>query len=240
MNEAIQVSDLTKSYHGKVVVNMLNLSVKTGTVFGLLGANGAGKSTTIDCILGTKPMDSGSVTVLGMSPKRDRRRLFAQVGVQFQEGDYQSEIRVDELCEETACLYRKPADWHELLERFGIGDKEKRLVKSLSGGERQRLFIVLALIPDPKLVFLDELTTGLDARARRDVWKVLETLKKKGLTIFLTSHFMDEVEALCDEICILKKGKTVFYGTVAQAKEQCGCDRLEDAYLMLSDEEVDV
>lgn len=240
MNEAIQVSDLTKSYHGKVVVNQLNLSVKTGTVFGLLGANGAGKSTTIDCILGTKPMDSGSVTVLGMSPKRDRRRLFTQVGVQFQEGDYQSEIRVDELCEETACLYRKPADWHELLERFGIGDKEKRLVKSLSGGERQRLFIVLALIPDPKLVFLDELTTGLDARARRDVWKVLETLKKKGLTIFLTSHFMDEVEALCDEICILKKGKTVFYGTVAQAKEQCGCDRLEDAYLMLSDEEVDV
>lgn len=240
MNEAIQVSGLTKSYHGKAVVNQLNLSVKSGTVFGLLGANGAGKSTTIDCILGTKPMDSGSVTVLGMSPKRDRRRLFAQVGVQFQEGDYQSEIRVDELCEETACLYRKPANWYELLERFGIGDKEKRLVKSLSGGERQRLFIVLALIPDPKLVFLDELTTGLDARARRDVWKVLETLKQKGLTIFLTSHFMDEVEALCDEICILKKGKTVFYGTVAQAKERCSCDRLEDAYLMLSDEEVDM
>lgn len=238
MNEAIQVSGLTKSYHGKVVVNQLNLSVKSGTVFGLLGANGAGKSTTIDCILGTKPMDSGSVTVLGMRPKRDRRRLFAQVGVQFQEGDYQNEIRVGELCEETACLYRKPANWHELLERFGIGDKEKRLVKSLSGGERQRLFIVLALIPAPKLVFLDELTTGLDARARRDVWKVLETLKQKGLTIFLTSHFMDEVEALCDEICILKKGKTVFYGTVAEAKKQCGCDRLEDAYLMLSDEEV--
>ena len=107
----------------------------------------------------------------------------------------------------------------------------------LSGGERQRLFIVLALIPDPQLVFLDELTTGLDAKARRDVWKILEELKSKGLTIFLTSHFMDEVEALCDEICILKNGRAVFYGTVAQAKEQCGCEKFEDAYLMLSGEE---
>lgn len=238
MNEAIRVSGLTKSYHGKVVVNQLSLSVKPGTVFGLLGANGAGKSTSIDCILGTKSMDSGEVAVLGMSPQNNRRKLFQQVGVQFQEGDYQGEIRVDELCEETACLYRNPADWHELLGRFGIGDKEKQLVKSLSGGERQRLFIVLALIPNPKLVFLDELTTGLDAKARRDVWKVLETLKQKGLTIFLTSHFMDEVEALCDEICILKKGETVFYGTVSKAKNQCGCDKFEDAYLMLSDGEV--
>ena len=122
--------------------------------------------------------------------------------------------------------------------RFGIGDQIKSPVKSLSGGQRQRLFIVLALIPNPQLVFLDELTTGLDARARREVWKILEELKGQGLTIFLTSHFMDEVEALCDEICILKKGNTVFYGTVAQAKEQSGCERFEDAYLLFSDEEV--
>lgn len=240
MTDAICVSNLTKTYKGKVAVNNLSLSVKSGTVFGLLGANGAGKSTTIDCILGTKENDSGSITVLGMNPKRDRRKLFEEVGVQFQEGDYQSEIRVDELCEETACLYRNPNDWHELLERFGIGDKEKQSVKSLSGGERQRLFIVLALIPNPKLVFLDELTTGLDARARRDVWKVLEALKKEGLTIFLTSHFMDEVEVLCDEICILKKGEAVFYGTVDSAKEQCGCEKFEGAYLMLSEGMVNI
>lgn len=157
----------------------------------------------------------------------------------FQEGDYQKEIRVSELCEETASLYRSPADWRELCEQFGIGDKANTPVKGLSGGERQRLFIVLALIPQPELVFLDELTTGLDAKARRSVWKTLEHLKQQGLTIFLTSHFMDEVEALCDEICILKKGTPVFRGTVEQAKQQCGCERFEDAYLQLSDEEVD-
>ena len=168
---------------------------------------------------------------------RDRRALFERIGVQFQEGDYQQEIRVFELCEETACLYRHPADYRTLCARFGIGDKLQSPVRSLSGGERQRLFIVLALLPNPELVFLDELTTGLDARARRDVWRTLAELKAQGLTIFLTSHFMDEVEALCDEICILKKGKAVFCGTVEDAKRACGCDRLEDAYLMLSDEE---
>lgn len=239
MSEAIFVEGLTKKYGEKTVVNNLNLSVKRGTVFGLLGANGAGKSTTIECILGTKKADEGTVRLLGQDPKKQRRSLFERVGVQFQEGDYQKEIKVSELCRETASLYRKPADWRTLCEQFGIGDKTKAAVKSLSGGERQRLFIVLALIPQPEIVFLDELTTGLDAKARRSVWKTLESLKKQGLTIFLTSHFMDEVEALCDEICILKKGTVVFRGTVEQAKEQCGCEHFEDAYLKLSDEEVD-
>ena len=200
MSEAICVKGLTKSYGGKTVLNHLDLSVKAGTVFGLLGANGAGKSTTIDCMLGTKKPDCGTVSLLGQDPRRNRRELFRKIGVQFQEGDYQQEIKVFELCEETACLYRNPADWKDLCERFGIGDKLTTAVKSLSGGERQRLFIVLALIPNPELVFLDELTTGLDAKARRGVWKTLAELKQQGLTIFLTSHFMDEVEALCDEI----------------------------------------
>ncbi len=137
---------------------------------------------------------------MGCNPKKDRHRLFQNVGVQFQEGGYQTEIKVSELCEETACLYEAPVDWKKLCEQFGIGNKIGNAVKSLSGGERQRLFIVLALIPNPELVFLDELTTGLDAKARRDVWKILSELKSKGLTIFLTSHFMDEVEALCDKI----------------------------------------
>ena len=237
MMEAVSVQNLCKSYGEKQVLKNLNISVKHGTVFGLLGANGAAKSTTIECILGTKKADSGTVTLLGQDPKKSRRSLFQKIGVQFQEGDYQQEIKVQELCEETACLYRNPADWQALCAQFVIGDKLKNPVKSLSGGERQRLFIVLALIPDPELVFLDELTTGLDAKARRGVWKTLEKLKDQGLTIFLTSHFMDEVEALCDEICILKKGRPVFYGTVEQAKQQCGCQRFEDAYLMLSDEE---
>lgn len=201
------------------------------------GPTEQGRAPPWECMLGTKTADSGAVRLLGQDPKRQRRELFEKIGVQFQEGDYQQEIKVFELCEETACLYRDPADWKELCSRFGIGDKLKNTVKSLSGGERQRLFIVLALIPDPELVFLDELTTGLDARARRSVWKTLTELKKQGLTIFLTSHFMDEVEALCDEICILKKGSAVFCGTVEEAKRKCGCEKFEDAYLMLSDEE---
>ena len=230
---AIQVTGLTKSYQGKTVLSGLDLSVKRGTVFGLLGANGAGKSTTIECILGTRRADSGAVSVLGHDPRKERGALFQRVGVQFQEGDYQPEIKVFELCEEIACLYNHPADCR----RFGIGDKLKNAVKSLSGGERQRLFIVLALIPNPELVFLDELTTGLDAKARRDVWKILSELKAGGLTILLTSHFMDEVEALCDEICILRRGTAVFYGTVDQARTQSGCEKFEDAYLQLSGEE---
>lgn len=240
MQEIIKVEQLSKSYGNLLAVDNISLSVKRGTVYGLLGANGAGKSTMIECILGTRKADSGTVSVLGYNPRKERRRLFQNVGVQFQESDYQPEIKVSELCEETACLYKSPADWKELCSRFGIGDKVENAVKSLSGGERQRLFIVLALIPNPELVFLDELTTGLDAKARRDVWKILSDLKGKGLTIFLTSHFMDEVEALCDEICILKRGSAVFYGTVKQAKEKSGYEKFEDAYLMLSGEEENV
>ena len=239
MQTAINVEQLSKTYGSKKAIDNISLSVKCGTIFGLLGANGAGKSTAIECILGTKNADSGTVSILGCNPKKDRKKLFQNVGVQFQECDYQPEIKVSELCQETACLYQNPSDWKELCAQFGIGDKINNSVKTLSGGERQRLFIVLALIPNPQLVFLDELTTGLDAKARRGVWKILSDLKSKGLTIFLTSHFMDEVEALCDQICILKNGQIVFYGTVEQAKEASGCNNFEDAYLVLSGEEVE-
>lgn len=239
MTEAVFAEGLTKSYGGRLVVDRLDLSVERGRVFGLLGANGAGKSTAIECILGTRQPDSGTIRLLGQDPRKHRSALFQRIGVQFQEGDYPPEIRVSELCRETASLYRRPADWHRLCREFGIGDKQRASVKSLSGGERQRLFIVLALISQPELVFLDELTTGLDTKARRSVWKTLESLKEQGLTIFLTSHFMDEVEALCDEICILRKGVPVFRGTVEQAKARCGCQRFEDAYLHLSEEETD-
>lgn len=234
---AIIVNELTKRYGSFTAVDGLSFQVKKGEVFGLLGANGAGKSTTIECILGTKSADSGTISIFGNDPKKNRKALFQKIGVQFQQCDYQPEIKVSELCEETACLYKKPSDCKELCRCFGIDDKLNTAVRSLSGGERQRLFIVLALIPDPELVFLDELTTGLDAKARRDVWKILSDLKSKGLTILLTSHFMDEVEALCDEICILKQGKAVFHGTVEQAKEASGCEKFEDAYLALSGEE---
>ena len=237
METTIKVEGLSKFYDGRLAVSNLNISVKRGEVFGLLGANGAGKSTTIECILGTKIADNGKVSILGMNPAADRKKLFQRVGVQFQETNYQDKITVAELCEETQSLYKSYTDYKELLGKFKLKDKAKRLVNELSGGQKQRLFIVLALIPNPEVVFLDELTTGLDAKARRDVWKYLDLIKHSGVTIFLTSHFMDEVEVLCDHIGILKNGEMIFYGTTKEAVAASPFDKLEDAYLWYTDEE---
>lgn len=235
--EVIKVHNLYKSYGNGQVVKGVSLTVKKGEVFGLLGANGAGKSTTIECILGTKNFDDGQVSILDMNPKKERKQLFQKVGVQFQESNYQDKITVKELCEITEVLYKNPLDFNKLLEQFHLQDKVRNLVSELSGGEKQRLFIILALIPNPEVVFLDELTTGLDVKARRDVWKCLLNLKKQGLTIFLTSHFMDEVEVLCDKICILKNGVIDFYGTVEEAVTLSPYEKFEDAYLWFVDEE---
>lgn len=239
MQSIIQVSGLCKSYGDLCIINGIDLSVSKGEVFGLLGANGAGKSTTIECILGTRKADGGNISILGMSPQKERKELFEHVGVQFQEANYPDKIRVDELCQETSCLYKNPANYKELLRQFGLTEKEKSFVSELSGGQRQKLFIILALIPNPQVVFLDELTTGLDTKARRSVWKSLQELKEKGLTIFLTSHFMDEVEELCERIGIIKEGQFIFCGTVAEAITQSPYEKLEDAYLWFTGEEAD-
>lgn len=235
--EVIKVNNLYKSYGEIQVIKDVSLSVKKGEVLGLLGANGAGKSTTIECILGTKDYDKGQASILGMNPKKDKKKLFQKIGVQFQESNYQDKIRVKELCEVTSILYKNPLDYNQLLKQFNLKDKAKNLISELSGGEKQRLFIILALIPNPEVVFLDELTTGLDVKARRDVWKSLLELKRQGLTIFLTSHFMDEVEVLCDKICIMKKGEIGFYGTVEEAIKISPYEKLEYAYLWFVDEE---
>lgn len=237
MEAIIKADKLCKSYVGIRAVENLTISVSKGEVFGLLGANGAGKSTTVECILGTKKSDSGTISILGMNPLTERKKLFELVGVQFQESNYQEKITVTELCEETYCLYKKSADYKALLKQFGLENKTKILVSELSGGQKQKLFIVLALISDPEVVFLDELTTGLDTKARRSVWNSLLGLKKKGLTIFLTSHYMDEVENLCDRIGILKNGSLIFSGTVQEAITSSPYKNLEDAYLWYTGEE---
>lgn len=239
MKSIIEVSNLCKAYGDLCVLSGIDLSIPKGEVFGLLGANGAGKSTMIECILGTRKADGGSISILGMSPQKERKKLFEQVGVQFQEANYPDKIRVDELCQETSCLYKNPAGYRELLNRFGLAEKEKSFVSELSGGQKQRLFIILALIPNPQVVFLDELTTGLDTKARRSVWKSLKELKEKGMTILLTSHFMDEVEELCDRIGILKDGQLLFCGTVKEAIAKSPYEKLEDAYLWFTGEEAD-
>lgn len=238
MDITIKVENLSKSYADIPAIKNVSISVGPGEVFGLLGSNGTGKSTTMECILGTKQQDSGTVSILGMNPYAERKKLFERVGVQFQEANYQEKITVVELCEVTQSLYQSATEYQSLLKRFGLFEKCKSPVGELSGGQKQRLFIVLALIPKPEVVFLDELTTGLDTKARREVWKYLVELKKQGLTIFLTSHFMDEVEALCDTIGILKKGEMVFYGTVKEAIRTSPYECLEDAYLWYAEEEI--
>ncbi len=237
METAISVHKLEKSYGPKKAVDGVSFDVKRGTIFGLLGHNGAGKSTTLECILGTKAFEKGSVLLLGQSPHNNRKALFQRVGVQFQSAAYPARIRVREVCEITASLYRANPDWRSMLEEFGLADKHLSPVDSLSGGERQKLDIVLAVMHRPEVVFLDELTTGLDPMARRGVWKYIRTLKDGGTTVLLTSHYMDEVEHLCEEIAIMKQGRIVAGGTVKQVIEQSGTHCMDDAFLHFAREE---
>lgn len=238
MNEpSVSVRNLTKSFGNRKVVDDLSFDVRKGEVFALLGHNGAGKSTTIDLILGLKASDGGSAKILGMDAAKHRKQVFEQVGVQLQHTQYQSSITVEEACIEYASLYTTPADYPRLLEQFGLDTRRKSFVSKLSGGERQKLSVVLALIGSPKIVFLDELTTGLDVVARREVWRTLKQLKEQGLTVFLTTHYMEEAEALCDRVCIIKSGKKVAEGTVDEVIAASERKNLEEAYLFFMGEE---
>ena len=238
MNTCIEVKDLTKSFDKRVVVDGISFCVEKGEVFGLLGHNGAGKSTTIDLLLGLKKPDYGTGTIFGLDPAANRKAVFKRVGVQLQSANYQNNIRVDELCQEMSALYEQPEDYHRLLQFFSLEKFEKSQVNKLSGGERQRLSVALALINKPEIVFLDELTTGLDTAARREVWRHLKELKKNGTTIFLTTHYMEEAESLCDRIFLIKDGKKVTEGTVKNVIESSPYESLEDAYLWYMGEEV--
>lgn len=241
MNEqCIQVNNLTKSFSGRKVINDLSFEVNKGDkgeVFALLGHNGAGKSTTIDLILGLKSLDEGNATILGMDAVKHRKKIFEKVGVQLQHTQYQNMMTVEEACIEYASLYKKPSDYKALLHSFGLSDLKKSYINKLSGGEKQKLSVVLALIGNPEIVFLDELTTGLDVAARREVWRTLKHLKEKGLTIFLTTHYMEEAQALCDHVCIIKSGEKVIEGTIAEIVNASGKTDLEEAYLYFMGEE---
>lgn len=233
----LTVRNLSVTYGTKEAVDNISFSVEEGNVIGLLGANGAGKSSTIAAVLGIEKSNYEELIMLGKSPILQRKEVFQEVGVQLQETNFQDKLTVREACEQWESLYKQTAEVPQLLQTFGLVGKETQLVKSLSGGERQRLAVLLALISNPKLVFLDELTTGLDTKARRMLWKQLLAMKEKGLAIVLTSHYMDEVEALCDKILILKEGKTVFHGTIQEAIYASKKTSLESAYLYFAGEE---
>lgn len=235
--ELLKINNLKKSYGSAIILNNLSLEINKGECFGLLGPNGAGKSTTIDCILGMKKYDSGEIELLSTPSKKIDKAIFEKIGVQFQQSHYQDKIKVFELCELTSSYYKQTIDWKNLINSFGLSGKEKMYVEKLSGGEKQKLSVLLTLIPNPEIIFLDELTTGLDTLARRQVWKELIKLKEKGVTVLLTSHYMEEVEILCDRIGIIVGGEISIIGTVKEVIEKSGKSTLEEAYLWYTGED---
>ncbi|WP_406093134.1 ABC transporter ATP-binding protein [Kitasatospora purpeofusca] len=218
----IEVAGLSKSYGRRQVLEDVSFRVERGEVFGLLGPNGAGKTTAVECCEGLRRADAGTVRVLGLDPVRDARRLRPRIGVQLQQAQLQGALRVGEALELYAGLYPDPRDWRELLDEWGLADQRRTPFDKLSGGQRQRLFVALALIGNPEVAFLDELTTALDPQGRRDTWELVRRIRDNGVTVVLVSHFMDEVEALCDRAAVLDGGRIVATGTPAELVARSG------------------
>src|SRR4051794_22641503 len=213
----IQVAGCGKSYGSTVAVHDVSFDVLDGEIFGLIGPNGAGKTTTMECVEGVRTPDRGTISVLGMNPARDAYRLQERIGVQLQQAQLQKRIKVWEAVDLWASLYRRRrVDADRLLEQLGLGDKRDALFMTLSGGQKQRLFIALELINDPDVVFLDELTTGLDPQSRRTIWELVRGIRDRGKTVLLTTHLMEEAERLCDRVAIIDHGRSVDIDTPAR------------------------
>jgi ABC-2 type transport system ATP-binding protein len=205
----IRVSNIRKTYGRTVAVDDVSFDVRDGEIFGLIGPNGAGKTTAMECIEGLRTPDRGTISVLGLDPVRDAAALHAKIGVQLQEAQLQKRIKVWEAVDLWASLYRQTVDSERLLDQLGLSEKRHAWFMTLSGGQKQRLFIALALINDPEVVFLDELTTGLDPQARRAIWELIRGIRERGKTVFLTTHLMEEAERLCDRVAIIEHGRIV-------------------------------
>ena len=211
----VEVSHLRKVYGATVAVEDVSFEVFEGEIFGLLGPNGAGKTTTMECVEGIRKSDGGTISVLGLDPRKDDRALQNRIGVQLQEAQLQKRIKVWEAVDLWSSLYPTTVDGNSLLEQLGLTEKRNTWFMNLSGGQKQRLFIALALINDPEVVFLDELTTGLDPQARRAIWGLVTGIRERGKTVFLTTHLMEEAERLCDRVAIVEHGKFIEMGTPA-------------------------
>jgi ABC-2 type transport system ATP-binding protein len=213
MTAVIEVSGIRKTYGRTVAVDEVSFDVAEGEIFGLIGPNGAGKTTTMECVEGLRRPDRGTISVLSLDPIRDARELQHRVGVQLQQAQLQKRIKVWEAVDFWASLYRRAVDGTALLERLGLAEKRDAWFMTLSGGQKQRLFIALALIHDPDVVLLDELTTGLDPQARRAIWELVRAVRDRGKTVLLTTHLMEEAERLCDRVAIVERGRVVDTGT---------------------------
>jgi ABC-2 type transport system ATP-binding protein len=208
----IEVSGIRKTYGSTVAVSDVSFEVSEGEIFGLIGPNGAGKTTTMECVEGVRRPDRGEISILGLNPFRDVYQLQNRIGVQLQSAQLQKRIKVWEAVDLWASLYTKTVDARRLLEQLGLSSKRDAWFMNLSGGQKQRLFIALALINDPEVVFLDELTTGLDPQARRAIWDLVRGIRERGKTVFMTTHLMEEAERLCDRVAIIEHGKIVEIG----------------------------
>jgi len=213
MPSVISVHGLRKTYGTLVAVDDLSFDVAQGEVFGMVGPNGAGKTTTIECIEGLRKPDEGSVRLLGMDPSQERLAVADRIGIQLQESSLPPRLRVMEALNLFASFYERRADAGRLLDELGLTEKAKSPIAKLSGGQRQRLFIALALINQPDVVFFDELTTGLDPQARRAMWDLVRRIRERGSTVFLTTHYMEEAERLCDRVLIMDHGQIVAFDT---------------------------
>jgi ABC-2 type transport system ATP-binding protein len=203
----IELNGVHKAYGGRPAVDGVSFTVDEGEIFGILGPNGAGKTTTVECVEGLRVPDAGTVRVAGLDPVADHDRVTLLLGAQLQESELQAKITVREALELYSALYPHPADWKALAERLGLHTKLTTRFAKLSGGQKQRLFIALALIGSPRIVVLDELTTGLDPRARRDTWQLIEEVRDSGVTVLLVTHFMEEAQRLCDRVAVIDKGR---------------------------------
>ncbi len=212
----IEVNNLTVRYHDFCAVNNISFRVKQNEILGIIGLNGAGKTSMIECIEGLRMATSGKIRVCGLDPEKDRTKLHKEIGIQLQDTIYQANARVNELCQLFSSFYDTPEPYENLLKMMNIYDKRKSRVSKLSGGQKQKLSIVLALIGKPKVLFLDELTTGLDPIARRDMWKLIQVMRNQGITIVLISHFMDEVQTVCDRVAIMNQGEIAAIGTIQE------------------------
>jgi ABC-2 type transport system ATP-binding protein len=209
----IHVAGIRKTYGRAVAVDDVSFDVRQGEIFGLIGPNGAGKTTTMECVEGLRRPERGSISVLGLDPVRHAYQLQNRIGVQLQEAQLQKRIKVNEAVRLWASLYARSIEGDKLLDHLGLGEKREAWFMTLSGGQKQRLFIALALINDPELVFLDELTTGLDPQARRAIWELVRGIRSRGKTVFLTTHLMEEAERLCDRVAIIDHGRIIDIGT---------------------------
>ncbi|MFD6175117.1 ABC transporter ATP-binding protein [Streptomyces coeruleorubidus] len=211
----IEVTELRKSYAGRPAVDGVSFAVEEGEIFGILGPNGAGKTTTVECVEGLRVPDSGRVRVTGLDPVTEHEATRRVLGAQLQESELQAKLTVREALELYSAFYPSPLDWRPLAERLGLTAKLTTRFAKLSGGQKQRLFIALALVGNPRAVVLDELTTGLDPRARRDTWELIEDIRANGVTVLLVTHFMEEAQRLCDRIAVIDKGRVAALDTPA-------------------------